>query len=179
MKTIKKLTAILLSMVILLSFALQSVCAETNSYYELYPNVNSITRNFRINDEFCDSYARASATVYDAENCDLTLRTYVVNEYKNSLFEDDYHLVAYVSVYVELDTGLTGLDETIAPCPYLADGVTAMMYGTDPVDYDSEDIVTYFESVHKIYTGSRHFPFPEEHDEYDGSDTIHISSPQE
>lgn len=179
MKKIKRFMSVLLSVALMLLLCMQFVGAEivTERYYVLYPTVNSVQPYFRIDGVQCNSYARAAATVYDAENCDLTLRTYVYNEYKGSAFEADYEMVAYVSVEVELNSGVSGYESQYVVCPYGANGVTAMLYGTSSVDYDSEDIVTTFASMHMMYMGSRYFDPPEEHAQYYGSDIIYITSP--
>jgi hypothetical protein len=179
MRKIKRFMSVLLSVALVLLFCMQFVGAVTISNYELDFDDNSITRPFYIDGVPCDSCAYAYATTYNAEDCDLVLETYVENEYLGSPFEADYEMVAYVSVDVELDNGVTGSDASYVSCPYGADGVWAMIYGMNNVEYDSEDIVTYFRSTHMMYMGSRYFDPPVEHDQYYGSDIIHITSPYE
>ena len=74
MKTIKKVTALLLSMVLLFSFVATQAFAvvdELESEYEYITEYDRLTRHFKVDNVEVPSYARVYVSEYSMLDCDM------------------------------------------------------------------------------------------------------------
>ena len=183
MKTIKKVTALLLSMVLLLSFITAHAFAvdyPADRYYELHPSDDSISRPFHKYGVEMLSYAEAYATAYVVEDCDLRVKTYVTNQYINdSVTEQLFAIRAYVALEVTYNSGTTESTENCVPCAIGADSAVCYLYAGQAVEVEPDDWVDYFWSTHIILDGYRYRdPYdPSWNAQDDGTEIIHITTP--
>ncbi len=152
MKAYKRISAFLLSLVVLLSFCFQSSSAKVNkknASYELL-NAKKITRSFKYADFTENSYASASATTYQAAESDLKCASCAVNEHYGSIFDNLYVTAAYVSLTVELESGKSYFSDRVVSFAS-STSVTAELEASTLGDYKSDDVIENFKSVHQVY----------------------------
>jgi len=156
MKTIKKVTALILSTVLLFSFVTTNVLAveSVDRYFYFYhPLDDCLTAHFRINNVEIDSYAEAYCTAYYAEDCDLGVKTYVTNQYYGMILSELYTTTAYVSLTVEFESGESGTFESAVQCGRCDYDTVVRAYGMRVVDVELDDTLTYFYSTHLVMDG--------------------------
>ncbi len=151
MKTIKRICIYLFLITALLSFSLYSSSAEIHKdkyYYRLV--YDKFSANFHDLNGTVDSYASASATDYQAANTDLKCSTTAVNEHYGSVNDHMYMTVAYVSLYLKLESGEELFYESASRCG--ADfSVTEEINASCMAEYKQSDVIKHFESNHKRY----------------------------
>ena len=179
MKTIKKVTALLLSIVLLFSFVTTQVFAVDElpiAAIQFLPHYRYLTSYFTVNDVAVDSYAFVRVSEYYVNDCDMEATTWVQNPYVGDIMDTLYTHATYVQLYAEFESGMYGTLEDYAI--YLEGGTsaTAILFGPDVADVDDDDYLTYFESTHNVLFGIRRY-HPSNTDKYDqllDSDTIFI-----
>ena len=153
MKKFKRIATFVLSMVMVFSLFTYNVCADDypDYVYELYPHVESINRHFRLYGVEMEDYAEAYATSYYAEDCDLGVKTWVVNQHKDFReMDENFAITAYVSLEVEFESGLSGFAEDITKCDIGADSGVVRMFALWIVEPSETDSLVYFCSTHEI-----------------------------
>ena len=179
MKTIKKVTALLLSMVLLLSFITAHAFAVDDlptAAIQFLPHYRYLTCYFTVDDVVVDSYAFVRVNEYYVNDCDMEATTRAMNPYVGDIMDTLYTHAAYVHLYAEFESGfsgeLDGYDDYAQGESYAEKRVFAcQMPGVDDDDY-----LTSFTSTHKMYFGIRYSDF-EDRDRFDqvyGSNTITI-----
>ena len=179
MKTIKKVTALLLSMVLLLSFITAHAFAVDDYPPGRIPFVSHygyLTCYFTVDDVPVDSYAFVRVSEYYVNDCDMEATTRVMNPYIGNEMDTLYTHAAYVHLYAEFESGfsgeLDGYDDYAQGESYAEKRVFA--YQIPGVDDD--DYLTDFLTTHMMYFGIRGSDFEDRYrfDQVDGSDTITI-----
>lgn len=162
MKTIKKVTALLLSMVLLFFlFSTQVLAIEEldRYFYYFHPLDDRLTVNFHRGNVEIDSYAEAYCTARYAEDCDLGVKTFVTNQYYDVITAELFTTTAYVSLTVEFESGESGTLEAAVQCAQNDENTVVRVFGMDVVDVELDDTLTHFESFHLVMDGY-HVPDP-------------------
>lgn len=113
MKTIKKVTALILSTVLLFSFVTTNVLAvEIHNIYfiKCIRSEGSVSANFHVDGSVIGSYAEAGGSINGTSTWFVNARTYVENYHpEGSVWHTLYTTAAYVnlSVYCEHETKTT------------------------------------------------------------------------
>lgn len=181
MKTIKKVTALLLSMVLLLSFITAhafAVVDELESEYYYLPQFDRLTQHFKVNNVEVESYAQVYVSEYSMLDCDMGALTWVDNLYFDDAQMDSlFAHAAYVKLYAEFESGLSGELENSEIYPQGANGGSAYLFAPDVADVDDDDYLVFFRTQHNMLIGYRRYD-PDEHpDRYaqvEDSNTIYI-----
>lgn len=154
MKTIKKVTALLLSMVLLFSFVTTHVFAYDFRYSQYLESDTYKIMYFHKDGEQIDSYARVRGDTWTAQDCNITCTTYVTNYHLDSEWTSLLTMVAVVYVYSEYDNGMSGTETVYAKC--LEDDEYAIARGDvgNSIDYEPEfENIESFASEHWLLEG--------------------------
>lgn len=154
MKTIKKVTALLLSMVLLFSFFVTQVLAYDHLFASLLPSDDRLTIHFEKYGVEIDSYAEAYCTAYYAEDCDLGVKTYVTNDYYGTSDAVYSTTTAYVKLTVEFESGVSGTLESAVQCSPNDEDAVVRIFGMRVVDVELDDTLSDFLSTHLVMGGS-------------------------
>lgn len=154
MKTIKKVTALLLSMVLLFSFVVTQAFAFDSRYSQYLESDTYKIMYFHKDDEQIDSYARVTGDTWTAQDCNIGCRTYVTNYHLDSEWTSLFTMVAVVYVYSEYDNGMSGEETVYAKCLLNDELAIARATVGSSIDYEpeSEDIEC-FASHHWLLEG--------------------------
>ena len=148
MKTIKKVTALLLSMVLLFSFVATQAFAvvdELESEYEYITEYDRLTRHFKVDNVEVPSYARVYVSEYSMLDCDMGAITWVNNLYVEDERMDSLLVhAAYVKLYAEFESGLSGTLENYAQYPEGAAGCSTFLAPYQVADVDDDDYLVSF-----------------------------------
>lgn len=180
MKTIKKVTALLLSMVLLLSFITAhafAVVDELESEYEYITEYDRLTRHFKVDNAEIPSYARVYVSEYCMLDCDMGALTWVDNLYLDDAQMDSlFTQAAYVKLYAEFESGASGTLEAYDKYPAGAAGADAILAPYHVADVDDDDYLVSFRTTHNVLFGYRRY-HPSNTAFYDqayGTNTIYI-----
>ncbi len=143
-------------MVLLFSFFSTYVLAieeRARYFYYFHPLDDCLTVNFHRGNVEIDSYAEAYCTAYYVEDCDLGVKTYVVNDYYDTINAQLFTKTAYVSLTVEFESGASGTLEDAVQCGRYDENTVVRIFGTRVIDVELDDTLIHFKSTHLVMDG--------------------------
>ena len=178
MKTIKKVTALLISMVLLFSFVTAHVFAVVNAPGDTpyWTELDRLTQHFKSYGVEIPSYAQVYVSEYCVNDCDMGAKTWVDNPNKGTIDDILFTQAAYVKLEAEFESGLSGTLEDYANYAQGADYAYAILFAPDVADVEDDDYLVDFYTTHNVLFGYRryHPSNTDFYDQADGTDTIRI-----